>query len=174
MTIYEITNEFAELQRKLEDMSKDEFGEWRDDELDDVFQEYMESSIALEEKIDNTVNFIKDLKGEVAAINAEIANLRSRVIAKNAKVTMLEECLEYAFRNLGMEKWENQRHKLSFRSAWAVKIKDEYSFICDENNKPYLKEQPPKIDRVAIRDALKRGEEVEGAALVKTSNFQIK
>lgn len=173
MTIYEITNEFAELQERLEAMSKDEDGEWRED-ISDVYEEYMNSSIALEEKIDNTVNFIKDLRGEVDAIESEIVNLRNRVTSKRSKISILEECLEYAFDTLGMDKWENSRHRLYYRSGTRVDIPDELSFMANEGNKEFLKPQPPKIDRIAIRDALKRGEEVEGATLKKTANFQIK
>ncbi len=173
MTIYEITNEFAELQERLEAMSLDENGEWRED-IEDVYEEYMNSSITLEEKIDNTVNFIKDLQGEVNAIEAEILNLRNRVTSKRSKISILEECLEYAFDTLGMDKWENSRHRLYYRSGTRVDIPDELAFIENEENKAYLKPQPPKIDRIAIRDALKRGEEVEGASLKKTANFQIK
>lgn len=174
MTIYEITNEFAELQDRLEAMSKDEDGEWREDDISDVYQAYMDSSIALEEKIDNTVNYIKDLRGDVKAIDEEILNLRNRVTAKQNKIALLEDCLEYAFDTLGIDKWENSRHRLFYRSGTRVDIPDELSFMANEENKAYLKPQPPKIDRIAIRDALKRGEEVEGATLKKTANFQIK
>ena len=175
MTIYEITDEFMKLQAKLEEMSLDEFEQWKDgDDCEDVYQAYMNSAMAFEEKIDNTVGFIKDLQGEADAIEKEIANLRNRATMTKNKIMMLSDCLEYAFENMGLDKWSNARHRVYYRPSQRVEIGDEDDFIHNPNNAKYLKPQSPKIDRIALRNDLKQGKEVEGAALRNYSNFQIK
>lgn len=174
-SIYEISDAFMALQEQLDRMIRTEDGEFREDDVTDVYEAYMQSAMDMQEKIDNTVAYIKDLKAEAEAIADEIANLQHRKRTKLNKADWLEECVDYALEKMQTDRWENQRHKVTYRTSHSVFIPDEEAFRMNaDNQKRFLKPQEPRIDREAIKRAITQGEAVFGAEIKDNKLIQIK
>ena len=117
------------------------------------------------DKVENIALWIKDLNAEAAAIKAEKDNLARRQKSCENKAASLKQ---YLTQSLGGQKFKTARVVISWRKSSAVEIMDA-SKIPAEYHIP----QPDKIDKLAIKDALKTGE-VAGAQLVEHSSIQIK
>jgi len=125
-------------------------------------------------KIENMALWIKNLDAEAKAIREEELALADRRKAKESKAESLRA---YLGEFLEGKKFSTARVSLSYRSSEAVEIPDEDAFIgmaIERGEYQYLSPQPPKIDRKAVKDAIKNGKEVEVAVLVKRSNLQLK
>ena len=72
-------------------------------------------------------------------------------------------------RELGGEKMKEAEFSISYRKSEAVEIAD-LNAVPDEFRIP----QPDKIDRAALKAALKNGAVVAGAQIVERQNIQIK
>lgn len=140
------------------------------DENGELPEEVFEKIIALnqlkESKIDNLVSYVKSLVAEAEAIRYEREELDKRIKQKKKKVERLKEFLSQF---LNFEKFENARHKISFRKSEGVEI-----ISLEDIPLTYFKAQDPVLDKVAIKDALKKGSFVEGAILYEKQNIQIK
>lgn len=111
---------------------------------------------------------IKQYEGEESLIDAEIKRLQD-LKKKSAKVSeYLKERISGAMIEFGIEKIETPTLKLSFRKSEAVEIVDE-SLLGQQ----YFNYKPT-IDKTAIKQAIKTGEEVTGARIVTNQNLQIK
>lgn len=116
----------------------------------------------------------KNLTAESAAIKAEIDNLTARKQDIDAKAERLKNNLIEA---LGGDKFTTPRVACTFRSSQKVDIQDEAAFIrtMQENQHwEYLSFKPPTVNRTEITKAIKAGQTVEGAELVKTISLSIK
>ena len=113
---------------------------------------------------------IKEKKALAADIGDEIAVLRERKAQEERDVARLETYLGFV---TGGENFKTARVSVSWRTSEAVEITPECDAWCREHGE-YLREKPPEIDKAAIKNALKQGGTVFGAALVKRQNIQIK
>lgn len=73
------------------------------------------------------------------------------------------------------EKFESSRNKLTFRKSESVEINEE-AFLpwAAQEHDELLTYKPPVPNKAAIKELLKTGETVEGAAIVVRQNLQIK
>lgn len=157
MSIYDI-------EQAIIDLVDPETGEITDfDALDAL-------SMARDEKIENIAMWLKNLNAEAKAIREEEKNLAERRKVSENKSDSLKKYLD---RILNGEKFSTPKVAISYRKSTAVEIADEEAFAKSADT-TYLIEQPPKIDKKAITDALKAGVTVDGAALVERENIQIK
>lgn len=117
-------------------------------------------------KIENVALWIKDLKAEVEALKAEKMAFAERQKVAENKMESLKKWLVYA---LDGEKFKTTRASVTFRATEAVEIPDIYKV--DEN---FLKYKEPEADKTAIKKAIKAGQEVAGATLVKNTSVIIK
>lgn len=127
-----------------------------------------------EEKIENMALWHKNLTAEKNAIRAEEINLATRRKDIEAKIEKLEANIKEA---LGGEKFSTPRVVCSFRSSQKVEIQDEAAFIRkmqDSLHYEYLSYKAPEVNRKAITQAIKAGQTVEGAELVKNISLSIK
>ena len=127
-----------------------------------------------EQKIENMALWHKNLTAEAAAIRAEEINLAARRKDIEAKAEKLKEYLHEA---LGGDPFKTPRVVCSFRKSQKVEIPDEAEFIriMQENQHfEFLSYKPPTVNRTAITQAIKAGQTVEGAELVKTVSMTIK
>lgn len=153
MTIYEIDQAIME----CVDL---ETGEIIDTEQLDKLQ--MEKS----EKIENVACWIKDLKAESEALKAEKQAFAERQRVAENKMESLKEWLAYA---LDGQKFKTVRASVSFRTTDKVEVADIYKL--DEN---YVRYKEPEADKDAIKKAIKAGQTVAGATLVKNTSVIIK
>lgn len=161
MNLYEIAQEMASL-------IDPETGEIRDFEAFEALQ------MAREEKIDNTVYWIKDLEAEAKALDEEAKKLTARKDAAKKKAERLKEYLqEY----LAGEKRKTARYVISYRRTESVELTDEHAvatWLLARGHDDALTYPEPKISKTAVKELLKAGEEVKGAELVERQAMQIK
>jgi hypothetical protein len=112
---------------------------------------------------------IKDSEYTVNAINDEIKRLQHMKHMEESKQNRLKDTLAGAMHIYGFDKIDGMV-KLSFRSSESVEIISQ-SQIPDEFKK--IKTEIV-VDKMALKEALKRGEMVEGAILKKNQNLQVK
>lgn len=119
-----------------------------------------------DKKIENVACCIKNLKAEAEALKAEKQAFEERQKVAENKAESLKKWLAYA---LNGEKFKTVRASVSFRTTDKVEIADIYKL--DEN---YLRYKEPDADKDAIKKAIKAGQEVAGATLVKNTSVIIK
>ena len=162
MKLYEINAE-------LEKLIDSETGEIANIEA------FEQLSMERETKLENIALWIKNLDSDATAIRAEEKALKAR---RETAENKSEGLKNYLAEMLGEnQKLETPRVKLSWRKSSAVAILiPEADFVRYAQGKrdELLNYSEPTINKNAITDAIKAGEEIIGAALVEHQNLQIK
>lgn len=128
-----------------------------------------ELSMDRNDKIENTALWIKNLKSEVEALEKEKTILAERQAIKEASIERLKKYLTDALEG---NKFETARVALSFRKSESLNVLDETKI-----DRKFFKEKVVttiSIDKMAIKEAIGNGENVEGAVIVEKQNLQIK
>lgn len=124
----------------------------------------------LETKLENAGLYIKNLISEADAIRNEEAALKARREAKTKKADRIAEYVKGYLLMDGRPKYETPRVLMQIRKSEAVEI-DPLAKLPDE----YIAlKYDVKPDKMALKKALKRGEEIEGVRLITNQNITIK
>lgn len=139
-----------------------------DMETGEIVNEELLNDLQMErdEKIENVVLWIKELKAEAEALKAEKLAFAERQKVTENKMESLKKWLAYA---LNGEKFKTVRASVTFRTSDKVEIADIYKL--DES---YLRYKEPEADKDAIKKAIKAGQQVAGATLVQSTSVIIK
>ena len=122
----------------------------------------------LKEKAINYGYVIRSFEYENDIIDAEIKRLKSLKEQKEKAIQKLKDAVSDAMNLYGIEKVESPALKLSFRKSESVEISENL-------DKRFMIEKVTlQPDKVAIKEAIKKGEQVEGAVLFINQNLQIK
>ena len=138
----------------------DEDGNVIDAELKAYLEEYRD------EAIEGIAMGIKEAKAEAEAIKAEEKALAQRRKVRENKASGLTK---YLSDYLAGRKFSTPKVAISYRKSEAVEIAD-LNAVPDE----FLAPQPPKVDKVGLKKAIKGGAAIEGVQIVEKSNIQIK
>ena len=162
-TLYELTNEFLELQKFIE-MNEEE-------DLDpDLINDTLESlNMEIEHKIENTIKFIKNIEPDINGYKEEEKRLYNKRKRAENLIEKLKENIDFNMRRANIAKLKAGTFNVGFRKSKSVEITDE-SLIPDE----FKVEQPPKISKTDIGKYLKEGNKLEGAVLVENENLSIR
>ncbi|WP_302937316.1 siphovirus Gp157 family protein [Megamonas funiformis] len=157
MNLYEIKQEFEKAIEECVDMETGEIiNPARLDEL----------NMVLTDKRENVALYIKNLSAEVKAIDEEAKNLTNRKRVLNNKVEGLKK---YLADNLEGHKFETAKVVVSFRKSEQLEINSTEHIPAE-----YLISQEPKIDKVALKNSIKQGIEINGVQIITKQNIQIK
>ena len=118
------------------------------------------------EKLRNIAFVALNATADVEAYEEQEKKFSAR---KKAAKNTLAWAKETLARELGGQKMKEAEFNIYYRKSVAVEIAD-VKAIPDE----FLTPQPPKINKAAIRDALKNGAVIAGAQIVEHQNIQIK
>lgn len=159
MTIYEIDAAILAL--------VDENGEITDIEALDAL------TMERDKKVEAVACWIKNDKAEAEAIRAEELALADRRHVLENNIERLKGYLAYALQG---QKFETPKCSVSWRRVKAADIDEEQcmAFITANQRDDLLTYSEPKLARKAITDALKAGEQIDGATLVERVSAQIK
>lgn len=138
----------------------DEDGNVIDAELKAYLEEYRD------EAIEGIAMGIKEAKAEAEAIKAEEKALAQRRKVRENKASGLTK---YLSDYLAGRKFSTPKVAISYRKSEAVEIAD-LNAVPDE----FLAPQPPKVDKIGLKKAIKGGAAIEGVQIVEKSNIQIK
>lgn len=124
----------------------------------------------LKEKAVNYGFAIRMFEYDNTAIDAEIKRLQELKKRNNTKAEWLERTISNAMQTFGIEKVESPTLKLSFRKSESVNIINEAQL----GKEFFTIKTTATPNKTAIKEAIKRGEVVEGAVIDTNYNLQIK
>ena len=130
----------------------------------------------LEDKAADIAVLVKEMNAEAAALKEEEYNLAERRRAKENRVKWLTQYLTDNMQAAGLAKVDKPRATLSFRKSKGVKIDDEEGFIlwAEQAGQDRFLNVKTTVNKTAIRDALKAGDELPGAVIEERQSLQIK
>lgn len=164
MTLYEVAQDYLQIMAMMEDPELDP--QTLADTMEAVEGE-------LEIKAENYAKVMKNLEADVSGIKAEIDRLseRKKTIEKNIK--RMKENLQNAMEITGKTKFKTELFSFGVRTnAPAVVMDEQYIENIPER---FLKYSEPTINKVAIKEAIQKGEDLEGVAhLEQTKSLMIK
>lgn len=124
----------------------------------------------LQAKAVNYAKVIANYQAESDAIDQEIKRLKAMKESRDKKVEWLKESVKKAMLVSGIEKVESPLFKLSVRRSEAVEVDVVEALpTAFQNVKNVV-----TADKVAIKEAIKRGEFVMGARIIENFSLQIK
>ena len=161
MTIYDIQNQFL----ALYDLASDPDVDW------DVFEDTLEGLEGdLEEKAINYGKVIRNLEAEGEAIKAEIERLQKQKKVRENSVERMKAALKTAMEIANKPKIDTALFKFCIRKNPASVVIDQGAVVPEQ----FLVPQDPKVDKTALKEALKAGEEFEGIHLEQGTSLSIK
>ena len=178
MTLYEIDEQLAILEEYMIDP---ETGELLDE---DAFNaKFDEIQMALNDKIESSICFVKNLNAEINAFKEEEKNIAQRRKVKENLAERIKKRIDdyikaqYTDENgnvdtagLNKFKMETPKMKLSYRKSESVEVTN-----IDAIPKEYIKTKTEvSADKTNIKKAIKAGQKINGAELVTNINMQIK
>lgn len=139
------------------------------EEIDEqTFADTLES-LGAAEKVESYCKLIKQLQSDTEMFKGEIDRLTARKKTAENGVERMKAALLTFLQASGQDKVKAGSFAVSTATTQAV-------FITDERIIPriYLKEQPPTIDKTAIKAAIKGGATVDGAQLINNTGVRIR
>lgn len=176
MKLYELTNDFAQLFDRFDEISK------LDGDAEEYKQAWFDTLSGIEEefevKAENIGAYIKELTAAAKYLKAEEEALSKRRKAKERQAEWLKKYLLESMQDIGRTKIDRPMAVLSIRTnPESVRFDDENAFItlCQRNGSDdYLRYKAPEINRSAVKEALQAGQKIEGASLIRTQTVTIK
>ena len=158
MTLYELTDDYRNLLEIAEDPDTDP----------DAFADTLEGiEGAIEDKADGYAKVIRTLEGDAAACDAESKRLRNKKIAIENNIKRMKAALQYAMEATGKTKFKTALFSFGISKNPAAVVMDE-GYI-ENIPERFLIPQDPVVDKKAIKEALKAGEDLEGIAHLEQS-----
>jgi len=157
-SLYELTSDYTELMLLAEDPDIDP----------QAFADTLEGIDGeLEDKADNYAKVIRSLEADAAACDAEAKRLRAKKQTIENNVKRMKGALQYAMQTTGKVKFKTSLFSFGIS-------KNPASVVVDE---PYLENIParflipqdPTVDKKAMKDALKAGEDLTGICHLEQS-----
>ena len=173
--LYELVGDY----RRLED-ALDEYVELIDSgEMDDgaFFASLDAVSGAIEEKADHIIQIIRNRETFSASLDGEIKRLQALKKRTDKGIDKLSTYLGEALSIAGIDKLETPHARFSFRSSERCEVQDAEMLLnwALANGRTELVTIPaPEPSKTAIKAAIKGGEKIPGAIIVKARNLQIK
>lgn len=159
MKLYELTENYAKLLEMAEEMDTDA--------IVDTLEALQE---AIEDKAENIAKLIRNLEADVKAIRDEEKRLAERRQAIESKVERLKSYLQEQLEIAGIDKVKRPTITVAIqKNPPSVDIIDEALIPAD-----FFVPQPAKLDKKAILERLKNGEEVPGVTLKQTKGVRIR
>ena len=170
MRLFEISSEFDELFNKLDDIESMDLDEQEKDEMRQAWFDTLDGmEIEFEQKAENTAQYIKILKSESEAIDAEVKKLQIRSKVKNNHAERLKKYIIDCMEKMHKDKVESAKVKIKLRNNQpSLKIKNEDAFIAylqKSGKGDLLKYKKPEIRKAEVKKLLKQGETFDGVRL---------
>lgn len=164
MTLYDLTDDYLALLEMAEDPDTDP----------EAFADTLEGiEGAIEDKADGYAKVIRTLEGDAAACDAESKRLRNKKQTIENNIKRMKQALQYAMELTGKTKFKTALFSFGISKNPAAVVMDE-GYI-ENIPERFLIPQDPVIDKKAIKEALKAGEDLDGIAhLESTSSLRIR
>lgn len=129
-----------------------------------------------DEKAIQLALYVKSLTAEAEAIKAEKLALERRQRSKVRRAERITEYIKTSMQAIYKDYIEDPRVKISLKlNPVSVALSNEKEFIeYLKQNEPSLLRTKYEVDKTAVKNALKSGEDLPGAALVRIETVKIK
>jgi hypothetical protein len=159
MNLYELTDSYLKV---LELIENGEEG------LEDTLESLNDT---IELKADGYARIIRNLEANAVALKTEIDRLTNRRRSIENSIDRLKENLKNAMIATGKEKIKTDLFNVTVvNNPVAVNVIDEKLIP----EKYFKVEIIRKLDKISLRDAIKNGEEIQGAELMQGKGLRIK
>lgn len=159
MKLYDLAKNYAQLMEMAEEMESDAIVDTLEALQDEI-----------EEKVENIAKFIRNLEADAKIIKEEEKRLAERRQSIEKKIERLKQYLQEQLEVAGLQKVKRPMITVAIQNnPPSVEIADE-KLIPSE----FMIPQPAKIDKKAILERLKNGEEISGCSLKQTKGVRIK
>lgn len=159
-SLYDINTQIEELTNKLVDEETGEINE-------EIFEQLEQLDMDKKEKIENYGIVIKNIKGEIEALDSEIKSLTER---KKAKTNKMNRMMDYAKYSLNGDTLETSKVAFGYKKGESVDVIDE-EIVPDDYCKFETTRKPMKTE---IKKAIKGGKKVPGCVLIVENHLQVK
>ncbi len=122
-------------------------------------------------KLENIALYYKDMMGDAEKLKNEIDALKARYDVTKRTAESLKNYLTFA---LAGEAFKSPRVACSWRTSEVVELSEDFIAWATKNGEQFLRYKDPEPDKTAIKAALKEGQTVFGAELVKKTNLTVK
>ena len=159
MTLYEVVQDYLTIQHMMEDPDLDP--QTLADTMEGIEGE-------LEVKADGYAKVIRNMEADIEAIKSEVNRLtdRRKTIEKN--IQTLKLALQKSMEITGKTKFKTELFSFGIRNnAPSVVMDEQYIENIPER---FLKYSEPTINKVAIKEAIQNGEDLEGLAHLENKN----
>ena len=174
MNLYELNDAFTALLADIEAGRVDPAEEVTDAERGDTItlaEALDRLALDRDTKAENIGLWVKDLTAEAAAIKAEEAALAKR---RNAAEHRAESLKRYLADCLAGAKFKTARVAISFRHSSAVEIDEGTAKEWEANADARFCTAKWSVSKTLVKEALERGDAVQGAAIVERVSTIIK
>ena len=166
MKFHELTEELEKAYEEFYNSVDQETGEVDDEARKNL----MDIKLAWNEKVIATAEFIKRIRADEEAYKAEIERMVKEKKALERKEEFLKDLLNANMVAAKVQKFEDVTCKISYRKSEKVEV--ENLDLLPEEFKVSVTTINP--DKNAIKEAIKAGQEVNGAKVVECMNLQVK
>ena len=137
----------------------------------EVFNDTLEGiSGEIEDKAENYAKLIKNIEAENDGLKWEIERLKLRKERNEKKIESLKSNLQNAMVATGNTNFKTNLFSFGVQPNTPSLVIDDEKAV----DKKYLIPQDPKIDKMAIKDAIKKGEKIEWAHLEQSESLRIR
>lgn len=157
-TLYELTAQAKVLYELLQAEEIDE-------------QTYLDTLEAMGtgEKVESYCQVIKQLSADSFMFSNELDRLKARKKAVDNGIERMREALLTFIKESGVDEVKAGTFTVKTAKTQAVNVFDEGKIPAE-----YLIPQPPKVDKMELKKALKEGNEIEGAELITNESVRIR
>ena len=159
MKLYELTDDYLNLLEVAEELDEE------------TFQNTLEAiEDAIEDKVENTAFLIRNLEADIKTLKDEEKRLKGRRQALENKVARMKDYLFEQLEKAGIDRVKRPLITVSIQNnPPSVRVIDEKIIPSD-----FIIPVAPKIDKKAILERLKKGEEVPGVELAQGRSLRIR
>lgn len=157
-TLFEMTNTAKSLYELLQN----------DEIPEDAFYDTLEG-IGANEKAESYCKIIRQFEADAEAFKSEKQRFSEKQARAENNIKRMKKSLLNFLNASGQKRMNAGLFIVSKSDSQSVNIIDE-SIIPEE----FLKPQPPKVDKAAIKNAIKNGFDVIGAEIIVNENVRIK
>lgn len=162
MTLYELEREQLELNALLE-----ENGGELTPEIEEKLQIH---DYDINKKMESYCKAIRCYESDIDGFKSEIERLKQRKESAERAIERMKASMLNALEIFQISKIEAGTFKIGTRKSYSVTIDDEEAISPEYK----IETVTSKVDKVAIKDAIKEGKEVEGAHISENTNLSIK
>lgn len=160
-SLYDLNSDYVRLNAMLEMAETEEDIKAINDTLEMI-------ELDLNEKVENTAKFIKNLESDIDGFKKESKRLADWAKTRENFVKKLKDNVEMAMKAKGVDSLKVGTFSCGYRKSESVEV-DNLDVLPAEFTKVSI-----TADKTGIKKALKNGQVVDGAHLQENMNFYIK